>query len=123
MPRFVILEHQWNGIHWDLMLELGGVLRTWAIDAPIVPDVDLPARQLPDHRIAYLAYEGEVSGGRGTVRRLDRGEYTARVWTESLVEVELRGAQLAGTVEVRSTGAGAIETPFFSWTVRFGNFD
>ncbi len=29
--RFVILEHQWNGVHWDLMLEQGGVLRTWAL--------------------------------------------------------------------------------------------
>jgi len=35
MDRFVILEHDRDGIHWDLMLERGEVLRTWAIDAPI----------------------------------------------------------------------------------------
>ncbi len=36
MPRFVLLEHAWNGVHWDFMLEAGESLRTWAIDAPIV---------------------------------------------------------------------------------------
>ena len=46
MPRFVLLEHVWNGVHWDLMLEHGDVLRTWAIDSPIVAGIDLPARAL-----------------------------------------------------------------------------
>lgn len=123
MARFVILEHTWNGTHWDFMLEYGGVLRTWAIDAPIVPHADLPARALSDHRLAYLDYEGEVSGGRGTVRRIASGEYVHRVWSEGHVLVELRGTQLAGTAELRSADVGEMETPFFSWTVRFGNFD
>src|SRR5262249_5609576 len=68
MPRFVLLEHTWNGVHWDLMLERDGVLRTWAIDAPVVSGRDLPARSLGDHRLVYLDYEGEISGGRGRVR-------------------------------------------------------
>lgn len=123
MPRFVLLEHVWNGTHWDLMLEAEGVLRTWAIDAPILAGVELPAQALPDHRMTYLDYEGEISGGRGTVRRIDAGQYTARVWTDAQVIVELSGAQLAGTAELRRVGEGAIETPFFSWTFRLGNFD
>ncbi len=65
MPRFVLLEHVWNGVHWDFMLEHGEVLRTWAIDSPIVAGQDLPARALPDHRRIYLEYEGEISGNRG----------------------------------------------------------
>ena len=32
--RFVVLEHEWNGVHWDFMIEDDGRLRTWAIDAP-----------------------------------------------------------------------------------------
>ena len=80
MPRFVVLEHVWNGVHWDFMLERGEVLRTWAIDAPIVAGQDLPARALADHRLIYLDYEGEVSGQRGSVRRVDAGTYrTIRV--------------------------------------------
>jgi hypothetical protein len=49
MPRFVVLEHRWNGVHWDFMLERGGVLRTWAVDAPIVAGEEVPARSLADH--------------------------------------------------------------------------
>jgi hypothetical protein len=68
MRRFVLLEHQWNGVHWDLMLEEGDVLRTWAIDVPVVSGVDLPARRLADHRLIYLDYEGPISGLRVYVR-------------------------------------------------------
>ena len=80
MLRFVLLEHNWNGVHWDLMLEAGEVLRTWAIDAPIVSGRDLPARALGDHRKIYLDYEGQISGNRGNVRRVDAGTYRALVW-------------------------------------------
>ncbi len=64
MPRFVVLEHVWNGVHWDFMLECGEVLRTWAIDAPIVAGQrPVPARALADHRRIYLDYEGESRAG------------------------------------------------------------
>ena len=33
------------------------------------------ATRLPDHRLAYLEYEGPVSGNRGVVRRIDSGKY------------------------------------------------
>ena len=127
MPRFVVLEHRWAGVHWDFMLERepGGLLRTWALDAPIVAGADLPARELADHRPAYLDYEGEVSGGRGTVRRRDRGEYEVLEWTADLVRVRLLGDQLVGVVELRRVvedevvveGPGTRRT----WTFRLGN--
>lgn len=122
MPRFVLLEHRWNGLHWDFMLEdgAGGALRTWAIDAEIVPGVDLPARALVYHRAAYLDYEGEVSGGRGTVRRLDRGAYEPVDWGDDLVRVRLNGSQLEGTVVLRRVAASG-ECP--AWMFRLGNFD
>jgi hypothetical protein len=124
MSRFALLEHHWNGIHWDLMLEAGAVLRTWAIDAPIVPGAVLPARALGDHRLIYLDYEGPVSGDRGWVRRVDSGVYESRVWTPELVRVVLSGAQLVGAAELalRSVGAGAGD-PALAWTFRLGNFD
>jgi hypothetical protein len=59
--------------HWDFMLESGGVLRTWALAEPPVVGRVIEAEQLPDHRLAYLDYEGEVSGGRGSVTRWDYG--------------------------------------------------
>jgi hypothetical protein len=122
MPRFVLLEHRWNGIHWDLMLEraAGAPLRTWAIDEEIVPGRDLPARALGDHRAVYLEFEGALSGGRGTVRRMDEGEYTAIEWSDDRVQVELRGDQLAGCVALRRAVAGS-GSP--AWIFRLGNFD
>jgi len=122
MPRFVILEHDWNGTHWDLMLEVDGVLRAWALDAPIMRGVDVPARALPDHRILYLDYEGQVSGDRGVVRRWDRGEYEVQDWTSVLIRVHLVGDQLVGGAELRMVGSGEGELPS-RWVFRLGNVD
>lgn len=121
MPRYVLLEHLWHGVHWDFMLEAGEVLRTWAIDAPIVEEQDLPARALGNHRRAYLEYEGEVSGQRGCVRRLDQGTYRALVWAADHVRVELAGSRLVGEVDLRRVGeaSGGAE----SWVFRMGKRD
>lgn len=122
MLRFAVLEHRWNGVHWDFLLEQGETLRCWALEAPIVAGREVPARALPDHRRVYLEYEGEVAGGRGRVCRLDGGSYEPRVWTADLVRVHLRGAQLVGEVELRRSQGGATETPL-GWVFRFGKVD
>ncbi len=121
MPRFVLLEHQWNGVHWDLMLEAGESLRTWAVDAPIVPDVELSARALPNHRAVYLDYEGPISGGRGTVRRVDSGSFESIEWRDDLVQVRLEGRQLVGIAVLWRIGidpAGGSR-----WSLRVGKVD
>lgn len=120
--RFVVLEHRGNGVHWDLMLEAAGALRTWAIDEPIVEGRDLPARALPDHRLIYLDYEGEISGGRGSVRRVAQGLYESRLWTPDLVRVRLDGAQVSGEVVLFSLDTGLTGAPR-SWLFRLGNLD
>ena len=82
MPRFAILTHDHPFVHWDFLLEQHGTLRTWRLleepDASAIQAgkrVAVAAEALADHRLEYLDYEGEVSGGRGEVRRWDRGEY------------------------------------------------
>jgi len=120
MPRFVLLEHLWDGIHWDFMLEDGEALRTWAIDAPIVVGQDLPARALPTHRRIYLEYEGAISGNRGRVRRIDEGTYRCRLWLADRVRVCLQGAQLVGEAELRQVGENSDGA---SWVFRLGNLD
>src|SRR5262245_17631602 len=81
MPRFVVLRHETppgyrRPAHFDLMLEEGGVLRTWALESlPPVGGEPIPAERLPDHRLDYLDYEGPVSGDRGSVSRVDFGTY------------------------------------------------
>lgn len=116
MPRFVVLEHLWNGVHWDLMLEHAGTLRTWAIDEEPTYERDLPARSLPDHRLDYLDYEGPVSQGRGRVRRFDGGVYRPIRWEPHHVRVALRGVQLAGDLELRRSDLAASRVE--RWIVR-----
>lgn len=118
MPRFVILEHSWNGTHHDVMLDRGDSLRTWALDEPIVPNATQPARALPDHRRIYLDYEGPISGGRGEVRRTVAGIYREVRWTDTFVVVELASDQLSGWAEFR----GEVGGDWF-FTFRPGNAD
>jgi len=76
--RFVVLRHE--GVaspHYDLMVEVtpGSPLITWRCDRwPI--DAPTALTFLPDHRNAYLEYEGPVSGDRGYVARVETGTYT-----------------------------------------------
>ncbi len=80
MARYVILYHQQHSAetdltHWDLMLEKDGLLRTWKLPQSPTPSKPLTAIPLPDHRIAYLEYEGPISGDRGQVSQFDSGTY------------------------------------------------
>ncbi len=50
----------------------------------------LVAQQLPDHRRAYLEFEGEVSGGRGRVDRLGAGECVVDQPAPDLLRVRFR---------------------------------
>ena len=81
MPRFVVLFHQVparqpRNDHWDLMLEDDGQLLTWALDREPASGTDLDAIQLAQHRIEYLEFQGELSGGTGAdVRRVMSGTF------------------------------------------------
>ncbi len=78
------------------MLERGGVLATWALPQPPDSADAILVEALPDHRLAYLDYQGPISGGRGSVTRWDRG--TCRVTHQSDAElaVRLAGGKLTG---------------------------
>lgn len=118
MPQFVLLEHDHPHLHWDFMLEVGATLRTWRLDR--IPDQDgvMPAEQLPDHRLAYLDYEGPVSGNRGTVRRLDRGDFRVLEDQAARLVVQLDGQRLRGEAELQR--AADHET---DWSFHWRRFD
>jgi len=83
MPRFVVQKHfrETDDWHFDVMLECAGVLLTWQTAAPPDEANASPClvRQLPDHRIAYLTYEGLISRGRGRCEIHDTGTFD---WVE-----------------------------------------
>jgi hypothetical protein len=108
MPRFVILEHDHPEPHWDFMLEVGMVLKTWRLARP--PEATgekVPALALGDHRVFYLDYEGPVSGNRGTVKRWDVGTYeigAAQAGEE--MRVLLDGKRVRGVAALASDSGG-----------------
>ena len=104
MPRFVVLEHNHPFLHWDFMLEADGVLRTWRLLAPPDDAGPIAAEALPDHRVAYLDYEGPVSGDRGEVQRWDAGEYEWDNETADECNVTLAGRRLVGRACLRRVG-------------------
>jgi hypothetical protein len=56
--------------------------------------------RLADHRLAYLDYEGPVSGDRGIVRRLDTGTFCSG---EKPLTYELTGQLIHGKIELLQT--------------------
>jgi hypothetical protein len=106
MPRFVLLRHEFPAefgkpSHWDVMLEDGEALLTWSCEElPVAGGDAVVATRLGNHRLAYLEYEGLVSGGRGEVRRVDGGEFVWIQRSEARFTVEVRGGVLAGTLVI-----------------------
>lgn len=105
---FVLLEHDApDGVHWDFMLEVAGqeLLRAWRLSRnPIHGAEPIEAAAIGDHRRAYLDYEGPISGGRGRVRRIDRGACEVIAERDSEVQVVLNGEALHGTYVMRRVG-------------------
>ncbi len=102
--KFVVLAHDWPALHWDFLVERGGVLRAWRLLGEAHADIDVPAELNADHRLFYLDYEGPVSGGRGSVSRWDAGTCDWLADEPDRVELELRGAKLTGRAVLRREG-------------------
>jgi hypothetical protein len=114
MPRFVVLRHDDpRGEHFDLMLECGSALKTWALSGPPQAGLEIECTALADHRLAYLEYQGPISGGRGVVTRWDSGEYAVERQSECEWAVSLGGRKLSGTATLRRQAESAAAWRFF----------
>lgn len=111
---FVVQEHAATAHHFDLRLEVDGVMRSWAL--PKGPSLDPAAKRLavevPDHSIEHNDFEGPTDGG--SVIVWDRGGYEqgGRVaWPEALARGHavfvLHGRKLRGGFALQRTRPGA----------------
>ena len=111
---FVVQEHQATAHHFDLRLEVGGVMKSWAV--PKGPSLDPAAKRLAieveDHGLAHNDFEGTL--GDGGVIVWDRGTYEqgGRVaWPEALQRGHavfvLHGEKLRGGFALQRTRPGA----------------
>jgi len=103
---FVVHKHAATRLHFDLRLEMDGVLRSWAV--PKGPSYDMNDKRLAvkveDHPLEYGDFEGVIPSGNygaGGVIVWDRGEWIAlEDWREGLEKgkllFELRGYKLHG---------------------------
>lgn len=110
MPRFVLLKHSMPELserptHWDFMLEAEGVLKTWALESAPSSRLEISAQQLADHRLAYLEIQGEISGGRGQVERVDCGSYEVQSKSAENWQITLDGEKLRGRVVLNDVNA------------------
>ena len=101
LHRFVVQKHQARNLHYDFRLELGGVLRSWAVPKgpPLKSGIRRLAIQVEDHPVEYIGFSGEIPQGEygaGIVEIWDKGEFELETDSANILEFSLKGRKLSG---------------------------
>jgi bifunctional non-homologous end joining protein LigD len=110
--RYVVHEHHSTHMHFDFRLEMGGVLRSWAVPKgpSMNPSEKRLAIEVEDHPLEYIDFEGiipEGMYGAGAVVIWDEGTYELIKNEEDKIEIIIDGMKLRGEfdlVRLKSSG-------------------
>lgn len=126
---YVIQKHAASHLHYDLRLELDGVMKSWAVPKgpSLDPAIKRLAMQVEDHPIEYNQFEGTIPKGEyggGTVMIWDRGTYAyggsddddpiealRRGYEKGDFKFELHGDRLTGSWVLVRTRRGDARRP------------
>ena len=115
---FVIHKHNASHLHWDLRLEMDGVLKSWAV--PKEPPTEKGTKRLAilveDHPLEYAKFHGTIPEGHygaGTVEIWDSGTYELKEKDKKKIEFTLFGKKMKGNFVLVKTRYG--NKPEKSW--------
>ncbi|TGN67917.1 ATP-dependent DNA ligase, partial [Paracoccus liaowanqingii] len=124
--RYSMQNHDATRLHWDLRLEWGGVLLSWAVTRG--PSLDPADKRLAvrteDHPLSYLTFEGLIPKGHygaGTVMLWDLGwwqplEPAARGLSKGHLKFRLHGQRMTGDWNlIRMKGRKASDAKRENW--------
>jgi len=104
--RYVIQKHDATRLHYDLRLELDGVMKSWAVTRgpSLDPNDKRLAVHVEDHPTEYNSFEGTIPEGEyggGTVMIWDRGRWTPegdphKGYAKGHLDFTLQGEKLRG---------------------------
>ncbi len=98
---YVVQKHRATHLHYDLRLEMNGVLKSWAV--PKVPPTQAGTKRLAveveDHSLEYADFEGVIPKGEygaGTVEIWDKGTHEILEKQPNKIAVDIHGERLKG---------------------------
>ncbi|MAG85936.1 MAG: ATP-dependent DNA ligase, partial [Flavobacteriaceae bacterium] len=118
--RFVIQRHEATRLHYDLRLEMEGVLKSWAV--PKGPSMNPKDKRLAieteDHPVKYLDFEGTIPKGNygaGEMQIWDKGTFKAAAktkdnleeqWEDGNLKIVFTGSKIKGEFALVKTKRG-----------------